>query len=162
MLAVAPDAFRLVAGCHQDGVVHRGTQLNRADADGGDEGQRLPEIMRQAEVDEDGQLNDRNEQEGKRNALLDQQNDDENCEDGDGVVYPEVVVGRFDHVLHARRFADKHSGRIVFLEYTVEAVDLRVYIVARYLVFRVYKQKLPFVAFQYTAYAVGKYLLRNA
>ena len=58
-------ALRLVTGGHEDGVVHRGPKLDGADADGGDEGQALAQVVGQAQVDKDGRLNDRDENEGQ-------------------------------------------------------------------------------------------------
>ena len=161
VLAVAPDAFRLVAGCHQDGVVHRGTQLNRADADGGDEGQRLPEIVRQTEVDEDSQLDDSNQDEGEQCALLHQGDDDKDGNDGDGIDHLEVTVGGVYHILHAGCLADQHTGGIILLQDAVQAGDLLIDRVAGDLVLGVDQQQLPAVALEDAPDAVRQDLLRH-
>ena len=79
-------------------------------------GQRLTEIMRQAQVDEDGKLNDRDQYERQAQALFNQQ-----------AIMTKIAMidtalttwkswfGGFDHVLHAGGFADQHTAGIVFL-----------------------------------------------
>ena len=118
--------------------------------------------MRQAEVDEDGQLDDRNQQEGQGNALLDDQDDDEDCEDGNGVDDLEVVVGRFDHVLHAGCLADEHPVFVILFEDGVQAVDLLVDLVACDFVFRVDEQQLPVFALEGADQPLRQDLLRHA
>ena len=50
------------------------------------------------------------------------------------------MIRRFDHVLHAGRFADEHAGRIVLFQDRVERGDLRVDVVAGRTVFGVDQQ----------------------
>ena len=104
--------------------------------------------MRQAEVDENSQLDNGDEQERQRDAALHEQDDEEDCEDRHGIDDLEVVVGRFDHVLHARGLADEHTGRIIFLQNGIERIDLGIHFVACDLVLRIDEQQLPFVALE--------------
>ena len=116
--------------------------------------------MRQAEVDENGQLDNGDEQERQRDAALHEQDDEEDRKDRHGIDDLEVVVGRFDHVLHARGLADEHTGRIIFLQNGIERIDLGIHFVACDLVLRIDEQQLPFVALENRADGIRQDLLR--
>ena len=55
-----------------------------------------------------------------------QQDDDEDGDDRHHVDHLEIVVGGFDHVLHAGALADEHALGVVALQYGVQRVDLGV------------------------------------
>ena len=157
----AAQTLRLVARRHQDRVVDGRTQLDGADTDRSDKRQRLTEIMRQTEVDEDTQLDDRDQDERQGDAALDQHDDDEDRDDGYQIDDLEVVTRRVDHILHARRFTDQHRIGIIAVEDLVEAVDLRADRVARAVVFTVDQHKLVFVVLQNIPDMIGQYFFRD-
>ena len=87
--------------------------------------------MRQTEVYENCKLNDRNKNKRQErrcvstSAMMTKDRDNRNRIDN-----LEVVVSRFDHILHAGRFSDQHAGAVVLFQYRVERVDLIVDFIA--------------------------------
>ena len=104
--------------------------------------------MGQPQVDEDRQLDDRDQDERQRQALLHQRDDHEDRQDGDRIDHLEVVVGGLDHILGAGCLADEHAGLIVLFEDGGELVELVVHRIAGDLVFGVDQQQLPAVRLQ--------------
>lgn len=84
MLIPAPERSFCTGG-HQNGIVHRGAQLDGTDADGGDKGQGRAGIEGNAQIDEDGELNDRHQDDRQGDGFQHQGDDDENRRDGNDV-----------------------------------------------------------------------------
>ena len=118
--------------------------------------------MRDAEVDEDGKLDDCNQDERQADALFHQCDDDEDCENRYRIDNLEVVIGCLDHVLHAGGFADEHTARVMLFQNGIQAVDLVVDLIACDLVFRIDEKQFPAVTLEDTADAVGQNLFRNS
>ena len=117
--------------------------------------------MRQSQIDEHGQLNDGDQDEGQGQALFHQGNDQEDGRDGNGVDHLEIMAGGIDHVLHAGGFADEHALRIIALQNGVQILHLTAHRVAGDLIFGVDEHQLPVVALQNGADGIRQDLLRD-
>ena len=102
--------------------------------------------MGQAQVDEDGRLDDRDENKGQAQALFHQGDDEENGDNGHRVDHLEVLIRGFDHVLHAGGLADEHSTGVIPLQDGAQPVDLRVDLLTGHLIGGVDQHQLPLVA----------------
>ena len=117
--------------------------------------------MRQTEVDKDTELDDRYKDERQRDALLNEQYNNEDSCYRDYIDHLEVMARGGYHVVHAGCLAYQHSALIVALEYAVQLIQLNAYLIARRRICGVDKYQLVLVALKNALDAVGKYLLGN-
>ena len=117
--------------------------------------------MGQAQVDKDGRLDDRDEDEGQDEALFHQSDNQEDGDDGHGVDHLEVPAGGFDHILHAGGLADEHTGGIVLFQYGIELVHLAAHLIAGHLVLGADQQQFPLAAIKRTGNALWQERLRH-
>ncbi len=96
----------LVPGGGQNGVVHGGTQLDRADADGRDKGHGEVGVIGDAQVDEYGKLDHRHQDHRQRGRAQRQKDNEKHEANGHPGHHGEVLVGDLDEVLGAGRLAD--------------------------------------------------------
>ena len=117
--------------------------------------------MGQTQVDEDAQLDDRNQDDGEAEALFHQGDNQEDGNQGYGGDHGEVMVGGFNHVLHAGGFANEHSAGVVLFQDFVQGGQLGVYFVAGGGVLGVNQHQLPVFAFQLFPGGSGNHLVGN-
>ena len=162
MLIPAPEALLFVPGGHQNGIVHRGAQLDGTDADGGDKGQGRAGIEGNAQIDEDGELNDRHQDDRQGDGFQHQGDDDENRRDGNDVDHLKIPVGDGDQILGAGGFPDEHAVFVVLFQYGVDIVHLPVDLVGRHFVPGTDQHELILIALKQAGQRLGQNFLRNS
>ena len=115
-----------VAGGHEDGVVHRRAQLDGADDDAGDEGQRVVDEIRDAHIDGDGRLDAGHQQHRNRQAAEGQRDDDQHRRDGPDVDVFEVLVRDLHEILHHGPLAGDEALGVRGLDEADQLVHLRI------------------------------------
>ena len=101
----------------------------------------------QAEVNEHGGFDNGDKNERKREAFGYNHDDDENCDDGNGVDDLEIDGGEVDHILRGASLADEEGGVVIGLDDLVDIVDLDADFVGGGGIFGNDKSELPVIAF---------------
>ena len=152
----------LEAGGHEDGVVHRGAQLDAADDGGGDEGDHRAGEVGDALVDEDGQLNGRHQHHGYAEGLENDGDDQEDGGDGDVVGGLEVHRRGLDEVVGQGRLAGDDAACIVGFHDGLELRELVCHLVGGGGILRVHHHHLPAAGLQHAADLVRHKEIRDA
>ena len=117
--------------------------------------------IRDRHIDIDGELNDQHQQEGKRDGLEYQQNDDENRRHGEQVDALQVYIGRILQVFHHGSFADDEGARIPGLHYGVDLCNLVIYLRCCRLILRYHQSHLVLIALQHFQDVLGDHFPRE-
>ena len=152
----AVGALFVVAGGHQDGVVHRCAQLDGADDDAGDEGQLGAGEVRDAHVDGDGGFNAGDQQHRNGQAAEGDQDDDGNGHDGPDVDILEVHIRDLDQVFGHGTLAGHDAFGVHRLDGGVHLIHLGVDGVGAGLIGAVGKDQLVPAGLQDLGHAVGQ------
>lgn len=130
------------AGRHQNRIVYRGAELDRADDDARHKRQRLPRKVRDAHVDHDRAF-DRCDQKHRHRERSERQRDDEEHQHNTRHVdAAEVLVRHLDQVLCHRALTGDHPVWIILLDEGSHLVELGVLRVAAALIGGVDEQQL--------------------
>ncbi len=98
--------------------------MNGTDTNWRDEGELVAGVEWQTEVNEHGRFDNGDKNKWQSETFSNNHDDDENCDNGNGVDDLEVDGGKLDHVLGRAGFADKQGSVVVGFDDLVDAVDL--------------------------------------